>query len=316
MKNLYRVTFDEVYASDTLRREVWSMTKQEQNTPKRRRVPEAVRVAAVLVLALTRTALASASVPEELRDWLISHGSTKPVGISDMDNGVTVTVDAVTAGNSALWLMLKVDYPANQNRAQHYQFYNTAITITSNSAQDDTFEECGSDYAYVGVTDNGTLTLLLRYSFHLQEDEYLLKGCQVKLRLTDLMCGDFTAQSGEWELSFALEPAEQTVLTLDSAVVPACNEKTDEETTVELQDIRISAVDIIFTGSAEEQMCDLLRMALLLEDGTEISQSMVFFGWMKEAEPDRWVSDYLLALSVDLPQVTGIRFGDTLIPLK
>lgn len=141
-------------------------------------------------------------------------------------------------------------------------------------------------------------------------------GCQVKLRLTDLMCGDFTAQSGEWELSFALEPAEQTVLTLDSAVVPACNEKTDEETTVELQDIRISAVDIIFTGSAEEQMCDLLRMALLLEDGTEISQSMVFFGWMKEAEPDRWVSDYLLALPVDLPQVTGIRFGDTLIPLK
>ena len=58
MKNLYRETFDQVHASDALRKEVANMTKRERK-PLARRLPRTILVAAVLLVALTGTVLAA-----------------------------------------------------------------------------------------------------------------------------------------------------------------------------------------------------------------------------------------------------------------
>ena len=47
---------------------------------------------------------------------------TRPVGVSDTQNGVTVTVDSATIGNSTVWLLVKVsgEYTENTNFRYHF----------------------------------------------------------------------------------------------------------------------------------------------------------------------------------------------------
>lgn len=59
METKYREMFDQVRASERLRKEVMEMTKQEKTAPKRR-IPRAGLIAAALALALAGTAIAAA----------------------------------------------------------------------------------------------------------------------------------------------------------------------------------------------------------------------------------------------------------------
>ena len=69
MRNIYRETFDQIHASETLRKEVLEMTKQQQSTVRRRRIPNGALIAAALVLVLAGTTLAAVGMPRTLRDW-------------------------------------------------------------------------------------------------------------------------------------------------------------------------------------------------------------------------------------------------------
>ena len=67
MDENYKAMFDQVHASDRLREEVSQMKMQKQ-TP-RRRFPKAALIAAVLLVVLAGSAIASVGMPGTLRGW-------------------------------------------------------------------------------------------------------------------------------------------------------------------------------------------------------------------------------------------------------
>ena len=58
MRNIYRETFDQIHASDRLKKEVLEMTKRE-TAPAKRRISKTILIAAVLTVILTGTTLAA-----------------------------------------------------------------------------------------------------------------------------------------------------------------------------------------------------------------------------------------------------------------
>lgn len=340
MKNLYRETFDEVHASDTLRQEVWSMTKQEQNTPKRRRIPAAALAAAVLVLALTGTTLAASGfVPGSIKNWFIQQWAetsggegisaeqaalfdrlTQEVGVSDTCGGVTVTLDSITCGDSALWLLLKVsgDIDAVQGGEDAPGYYFMAdVEFSEDPDREDTPGGIGIDYPFSGISEDGVQTMLMRYTINLTGTDSLLDGYEAELHLDALMYGHSVAQEGEWVLPFTIEPSEREVLTLESAAVPARDHgNKSRAVTAELRNIRVSATGIRFTQTAEQQMFYPDLEGVVLADGTEVPDAGGGSRWTGEVYTGEWDSNYYWELPVDLSQVVGVRFGDTVIPLK
>lgn len=338
MKNLYRETFEEVHASDTLRQEVWSMTKQEQRAPKRRRVPASALIAAVLALALTGTALAAAGVPGSLKGWFIrqwaeiSDGEmseeqlalidrlTQQVGVSDTCNGMTVTLDSIICGDSTLWLLLKVNGGLDMTQgdsASSYYFGDSEVLFAWNPDSELTPGGITLGYAFCGTAEDGVQTMLMQYTIALTGTDSLLNGYEAELRLGDLMYSDSVAWEGEWVLPFTIEPLGQEVLTLESAVVPAHEHgKIGEPGNAELWNIHVSATGIRYTQTAEQQLMYPDLEGVVLENGTEIPYAGGGSRWTDEVFTGEWVGDYYWELPVDLSQVVGIRFGDTVIPLN
>ena len=106
MNRPYRELFDQVSASDALRREVHMMTTRER-TNKRNRLTKTAVIAAVLALLLAGSAVAAQLF--QIRDWFAERWQeetgtmisvdqlgfidrlTQEIGVSDTENGVTIT---------------------------------------------------------------------------------------------------------------------------------------------------------------------------------------------------------------------------------
>ena len=86
--------------------------------------------------------------------------------------------------------------------------------------------------------------------------------------------------------------------------------ETRKTRTISLRDVEISATDITYVQSVEDQKWDPLRCALVLQDGTVVEQSSGASRFRDEART-QWSSVYYWQVPVDLT-----RFGDTEFPLK
>ena len=339
MDKRYQEMLDEVRASDKLRQEVMNMTNMERTEKKRRYLPKAAMVAAAIAVMMTGTVLAAAVFfPGSLLGWFeqqwqeISGSSmpeaqvelieslTQPVGVSETQNGVTVTLDSITVGDSALWLMLKAegDFTPGEEPSAHY-FGPENLVLAENPDGNDAPGGYGFDYAFSGVSDDGQLTMLLRYTATLTGEDSLLDGGDATLHLTDLIYDETTLVAGEWDLSFTIQPVdEKSLLTLESAMVPARDHSENEgkAVTAELLDIRVSSTGIRFTQAEGEQMYYPELDAVTLSDGTEVRMDGGGSRWTEAVGEGVWASDYYWKLPVDLSQVEALRFGDALIPLK
>lgn len=118
MQNIYRETFEQIHASEQLRKEVANVPKQEKAVF-RHRISKAGLIAAALALAGTVLAVASptlwwwfeqkweetgSSMTES--QSLVIDGLTRKVGESVTSGDVTVTVDSITVGSSQIWALL------------------------------------------------------------------------------------------------------------------------------------------------------------------------------------------------------------------
>lgn len=342
MERQYREMFDEVRSSTRLQEEVSRMTQMERK-PARRRLPKKALLAAAVLVVLAGTAVAAVSAPGTLKGWFAQEWQettgtamgteqlalidelTRPVGVSDTQNGTTVTVDSVTVGNSTVWMLLKVSGEYTENTDLRYHFDCMDMTLDPDPDEVETPGGYGLDFPYTGVAEDGTLTMLIRYTIDLAGQGSLLDAPrQATLVLEDVMCNDMTRSGdedeilaeGSWTLTFPLEPGEAgTVLSLDEIQVPAMDLGTRETRTVTLRDVEISATDITYVRSVEEQEWDPLRCALVLEDGTVAEQSSGSSRFRDEAHT-QWSSVWYWQVPVDLKKVTAIRFGDVEIPLN
>ena len=341
MEKNYQAMFDQVQASDRLREEVSHMTMLEK-TPQRRRFPKAVLVAAVILALLAGSAIASVGMPGTLRGWFAREWEettgapmteeqlalieqlTRPVGVSDTQNGVTVTVDSITVGNSSLWLLLKIsgEYSAEENVG--YNFDRMDLTIEPNPDQLDTPGGAGLSYPYSGVTEDGRLTLLVHYHIDLAGQASLLDAPrQVILVMDDLtqkdmtkLDGDTILTEGSWTVTFPLEPGDPgETLTLEEIQVPARNWDTGESRELTLREVHLSATELSFLQAVEDQSWNPEKCVLVLEDGSEVNWSGGTSRFWDEAQT-KWGSVWYWQAPVDLDQVTALRFGDMEIPLS
>ena len=83
------------------------------------------------------------------------------MGVSDTQNGTTVTVDSVTVGNSTVWMLVKVSGDYTQEKEFLYHFQGMDLTLDPDPDLVDTPGGYSLDYPYVGVAEDGTLTCLL-----------------------------------------------------------------------------------------------------------------------------------------------------------
>lgn len=332
----YRKMFDEIHASDALRQEVRNMTHMEQRTgQKRRKLPKTALIAAILVIALAGTALAAVGVPTSLQGWFsrmweesssapmpetqaaLIDSLTQPVDVSDTQNGITVTLDSITVGDSAIWLLLKAEGDFAPRMAEPCHFGPKDLIFAQDPDENDSPGGCSIGYPFVGVAEDGKLTMLMHYTVTLTGEDSLFDGGEAELVLENLLCGDKTLAEGEWRLPFAIEPVEnQQLLTIDSAVVPARDhENGGAETTVEIRNIRVSATGIRFHVAAEDAECYPQLAGIVLTD-MEVPGGDGGSRWVGEPGEGRWTSDMNWNLPVELSKAQALRFGDTLIPLR
>ena len=342
MREQYRETFDEVHASDRLRQEVWNMTKEERAQPAKRRIPKAALIAAVLVLVLTGTALAAVGMPQTLRDWFaiewqertdsdisqeqlaLIDSLTQKVGVSDTQNGVTVTLDSITVGNSSMWMMLHVSGGYSENEDLRYHFDGIDLTMDPDPEQQpNTPGGHGFDFPYSKVGSDGTLMVLVRFEIDLAGLSSLTDTHrQVTLLLENVVCNDMTdpededllLTEGSWTLQFDLEPQALNAIQIPGQVqAEARSTEGGANKTVTFWDVAITATDITFVQSEEDQMYDV-RPSLVLEDGTVIEVGNGASRFRDEAYTE-WSSVWYWPVPVDLSQAAALRIGGTEIPL-
>lgn len=312
---------------------------------RRSRVPAMALVTTVLVaVVLAGTALAAVfSFPEVLSGWFsqtweeqrgkpieeahleLLNRLTRPVGVSDTQNGVTVTVDSVTVGDSSLWALLVVDglggpLPEPSDEYDWDHMYHTGLDRTwIEPFIDGAFEVHAmcSGVSSSSVTEDGRLCLIYNWEPQISGNTSLLDGCRVKFQLYEIGYGNHTLAENTWELNFDLEPAEGTpVLVLHDVQFPA--KEDGEPVLIDIPEARVSSTDITFRLDAG----DSLRMAyhfditLCLSDGTEIDWTeLPEMGCHDDAE-NQWVVTKILPMPIDLAQVESLRVGDAEFPLQ
>ncbi len=225
MRDLYRETFDEIHASEALRREVLNMTKREKAAVKRQ-VPKMLLIAAVIVLALAGTTLAvTFSGMQEWfnKEWTKETGQTihkdqmglidrltDEIGVSAKAGGITMTLDSVTRGEGILWMLLEIDGlpPEEELEAQlgqyarpvdasrlpegyqpspmrDYNFLDYQLAL----ATEDGDILLGLGYEQAARREDGTLSVLMRCETPVEAEVTLLDTVNLALRLGSLDWG-------------------------------------------------------------------------------------------------------------------------------
>ena len=347
MRNIYRETFDQIHASEQLRREVLKITKQEHTTTVKRRIPKTALIAAALALVLAGTALAVAS--PTLRGWfeqkwaeetgsqmtesqsLLINSLTQKVGESVTSGEVTVTVDSITAGGSQIWALLDVE-GWDFDRDAQYSFDRMRVEIVPDPSDG---QHGGAGYGLdsIGFTEEGAARMLLEFSATISTGNQLNSGdYALVIGLNDLIrcrgggVEDEVLYEGEWSFSIPLTPESLSpVITIDCVQVPSKQmawDQTDDEdggtpesaeprpAVATLTNLQITATGVSFYCDG---LMDRTRATAILSDGTEVED---YGGGGSRMEDGGWYASFDWPVPLDVTDIVAIRFGDAEIPLN
>ena len=347
MRNIYRETFDQIHASEALRKEVLDMTKQTQCPVRRRRIPKGALIAAVLILALAGTALAAAN--PTLREWfshrwteatggeltesqsLVIDSLTQKVGLSDISGDVTVTVDSITVGGSQIWALLVVE-GWDFDRDAQYSFDRVRAEIVPDPSEG---QYGGAAYGLgsIGFTEYDKCRMLLEFSATISTGNQLNSGdYTLEIDLKDLIrcrtgrAEDEILYEGDWSFSIPLTPESLSpVITIDHVQVPSKQmvwDQTDEEdggtaegteprpAVATLTNLQISATGVSFYCDG---LMDRTRATAIMADGTEVEDHG---GGGSRMEDGSWYVSFDWPVPLDVTDIVAIRFGNAEIPLN
>ena len=305
MQNIYRETFEQIHASEQLRKEVANVPKQEK-AAFRHRISKAGLIAAALALALAGTVLAVAS--PTLWWWfeqkweeetgssmtesqsLVIDGLTRKVGESVTSGDVTVTVDSITVGSSQIWALLDVtgwDF----DRDAQYSFDRMRAEIVPDPSGG---QHGGAGYGLdsIGITREGAARMLLEFSATISTGNQLNRGdYALEIDLNDLIrrrtggAEDEALCEGEWSFSIPLAAESLSpTITIDRVQVLSNHMVWDQATgkdggalegtggkshpaVATLTNLQITATGASFYCDG---LMDRLHATVILADGTEV----------------------------------------------
>ena len=347
MRDIYRETFEQIHASEQLRKEVIEMTKQEHTTTAKRRIPQAALIAAALVLALAGTALAVVS--PTLRGWfaqrwaeetggqltevqsLVIDSLTRKVGERVASGDVTVTVDSITTGGSQIWALLDVEgWDFDQNA--HYSFDRMRIEVVPDPSEGQ-YGGAGYGLGSIAFTADGKCRMLLEFSATISTGNQLNSGeYALEIDLNDLIlcrpggAEDEILYEGDWSFSIPLTAERASpVITIDRVQVPSNQlvwDQADDEdggipegmeprpAVATLTNLQITATGVSFCCDG---LMDRTRAAAILADGTEVEDHG---GGGSRLEDGGWYVSFDWPVPLDVAEIVAIRFGDVEILLK
>lgn len=228
---------------------------------------------------------------------------------------VTVTLDSVAAGEDTLWMLVHIT--GNYEPGKRYSFRRGELV----GAPEKEFSELGITVSS-GVTaeryeilDDGSLQILLHYQC-LNSSADLTQGGTYELQLEDLMMDRNPIQKGQWNLSFSLDNvATSAPVVLEHVTLPV--EGLEDQDTVEFEEIRITSTGVRLV--CQPQFCSYslwTDVALVLEDGSEISGFRGHGSWTGEADTSNWYSAYNWNLPVAVEQAVALRIDETIVPFS
>lgn len=342
-KKLNRV-FDQVKLSperaEAMLADLLSEKREVYTVTNRKKIAAVLAVAAAMLL--TTVALAAAlDLSEVLTDWFgqkweeqsgesikeeqldLLNRLTQPINIHDTQNGVTIIADSATVGDNTIWVLLVVDglegpLPEQGEDGRH-MYHNGGqedCTIVP-SAGKMPYRSAGGTFGIYSahVTDDGRLCLIYRCSEWLKDSDSFQDGCDVTLKIDEIMFGRTLLAKGPWKLEFSLEAVTDIpALRLDQAQFPAryTANGIEKEVLLNVEDVQVSSTDISFTRKADNIIYEM-PISLLLRDGTEVSCGTMSGGYLKG---NRWMESRDLPVPVDLAQVESLRVGDAEFPLQ
>lgn len=359
MEKEYRAVFDGVRASGRLRKKVLDMKhlERKENSPALR--PAFAAVLAVLLLAACAAAPGAASaladyfsgrwrdqnetaLPQEQLDFIGT--ITQTVGVSDTVDGVTITLEAVTAGESAMWMLLSVDgldVPAEELVEGELRFATGGLYLDPKP----------DGYSY-GVALQGPLELRaaedrrLMMLFRAVYDDgtsgvTFLTEPQALVSLQDIRTYDSDGHQkslvaeGIWRLEFGLEltAEEPKSIVLHDVTLPAIRwnlQEVVDNIDTEIQqkpcevlakELRLTSTEMHIYWTGGGLTFPAGEISLILDGGSEVGNSGYWwderFGF-KAGPKDEVQNHYIVPwdLPVDLSRAAALRVRDQTIPLK
>lgn len=247
---------------------------------------------------------------------LIDH-LTQPIGLSQTADGVTVTVDSATVGDSCFFLLLRAE-GINFDRKLGYTFDESTLVLGSEPAEGDV-GGWGNDF--LGLDESGAALFLLHVSYgsiyHPVTDRSPLP---VELSLGGLRedSADHwaTIDKGGWSFSFTLDRSLiQDAIELPDTVISVREDTTGELVEVPFRRIRLSNTGIYFEYLLGETDVDAFYPAVILKSGAEVNDGGGVGGLMGRGEMTRYNCSYNWSVPVDLDEAAAIRIGETEIPI-
>ena len=353
MEKNYRELFDGIRASGRLRRDVMDL----KNLGRREAGPSAHTLrpvlAAVLTVLLLGTA-ACAAVPgaaksladyfsgrwKEHNDTSLTQAQldfienfTQTVGVSDTCNGVTVTLEAVTAGESSLWMLLSVDgldVPAEDLAGEDVRFSSRGLFLDMDPEAAYNYGMIPEGPLELRAAEDGKLMLTLRAIWDNSASSInILDGHQALLLLQGIRTFDVDRHlkarlaEGSWRLEFTLEPAAdpETIILRDVAL-PAMRINTDtldwEPSEPRAKEIRMTSTEMHIYWNEDALSYPVKEISLLLDGGAEVGNAGAWPVRVDTAPEEGILGHFIVPwdLPVDLSRAAAIRVGDQTIPLK
>ena len=320
----YKKAFSGVGPSPETREKILELGMQRQKRHGRyvRRLPGAL-AAAIIAAALLGCGVVATVYGDSIQNWfshywesitgqpmsesqtaIIDH-LTQEIGLSQTVDGITVTVDSATVGESSFYLLLRVE-GGKFSRRYSYSFDMLNIELTPEPYRN--LPSYG--YQFHGLDGDGAALFLLEVDCGSGTSPL-----GVKLEPCDFREGPFSNDkllaSGPWEFTFTLDrgqPIESIDLPDTTIYIPEGDDL--EDISVLLTDIRVSSTGLYFRYDAEQARFQTeFFPELILKNGAAVHIGSGHGTFMKDGKTMR--HNWTWAFPVDLDEADYIRIGNT-----
>lgn len=197
---------------------------------------------------------------------------SQEIDLSDMDGGVTVTIDSAAGSESMFYLLIRVD-GYSFNKQYQYSFGTQRLEIDPEILPD-THSSTSYGIRFLGVDENNTGLFLMDLCFDFSGAEVSDLGpLPIKLTLNNLIrrigLEKETVKEGQWVFLFSLDQCQvPEKIAFPDTLVSGFNEETGQSVPLLLTDIVLSNADLRYSYSSQEGVTVYGNISVLLKNGT------------------------------------------------
>ena len=240
------------------------------------------------------------------------------IGLSQTDNGVTVTVDSATVGDDIFFLLVRVEGVQFSNK-YGYEIKNYSLQVTPDLLLDpDTMGAFGLEYC--GLDGDGTALFLVTYDYTSRaqfmrdtrplEVELNLKNLVQKMNLRDSKL----LAEGEWDFTFSLDRSQfPEIFRLPDTKVTVFDSGINQNVEIAISNIEVTSTGLRFQYD-QNDMLSVIRLAdinAILEGSISVSCSNGS-GIREENGNSIYFSGHWHT-PISLDEIYAIQIGDTQI---